>query len=438
MTQSLAEPEARWSAKPFVRSGLVVLFLGAGGFLAWAFGTEIHGAVITTGTVEVDARRQIIQHPEGGVVAQILVREGERVGEGETIVILDSSELQEERAFTEAQLFILAVRRARLEAEMIGARTLVYPPELTRRANEVSAFAKVLDEAQGLFVARLALFDRSLAQLGERKLQSEAALSGQRRQLVASTDQLELILQDLAAQEYLLSSGLTQNTRVTALRRELAQTQGQIGELEAAMARTQSELSGLEIEALRFDLERRIAAEEERSRLLTEEGSLLAKLEVLNARLRRTRLVAPMPGKVLGLRVFTVGGVVAPGAEIASIVPEARDFFLSIRIDPAQIDQIKLGGLVRARFPAFNQNLTPEVEGHIRTIGADALVDTQTGARYYPAEVNLSPEMRDKLGGVQVIPGMPVEAYVQSDARTPASWLVKPIMDQMYSAMREE
>jgi HlyD family type I secretion membrane fusion protein len=436
--QLLAQPDTRWSAKPFVRRGLLVLFFGAGGLLAWALGTEIHGAVISTGRVEVDARRQIIQHAEGGVVDQIAVRDGDRVAEGDTILVLDSSELRQERALTEAQLFVLAARRARLEAETIGAQVLVYPPDLRRRAEQMPDLAKALEEGQQLFVARLALYERSLAQIGKRKLQSAAALAGQRRQLASATAQRDLVRQDLAAQEKLLASGLTQTTRVTALRRELAQTEGRIGELEAAMAETQSELSGLEIEAMRMEVERRTAAEEERSSLLAEEAPLLSRLDILDTRLDRTRLVAPMAGKVLGLTVFTVGGVVAPGAEIASIVPEEHDFFLSIQIDPARIDQVAPGAAVRVRFPAFNQNLTPEVEGQIRTIGADALVDPQTGIRYYPAEVSLSSEMIEKLGEVQIIPGMPVEAYVQTGARTPASWLMKPIMDQLHSAMREE
>ncbi|MBL4541875.1 MAG: HlyD family type I secretion periplasmic adaptor subunit [Rhodobacteraceae bacterium] len=429
---------AEWSARRPLLRGFLALGLGLGGVAVWAGVTQIGGAVIAPGMVAVEARRQLVQHPDGGLVAAIHVRDGDRVAAGDPILALDGTELVAQRALDAREGFELGARLARLGAEVRGAGALRFPDAMRAAAAADPDRAQVLADETALFVGRRDTLAQTLAQIAERQVQTRASIAGRERQLEAAREQLALARQDLADQADLLAQGLTQTARVTALRREAAEIQGRIGELEAGIAEARSQIAGYEIEALRIAAEWREAAQTELRELQPRAAELRERLRVTETRLGRLVLRAPMAGRVHDLKAFTVGGVIAPGAEVAAIVPADAARILVVEIAPAEIDRVSAGQTARIRFPSFNARTTPEVTGRLRTVSADVLSDPNTGRSWYSAEIVLTEEAEAALAGLDILPGMPVESFIETGARSPASYLVKPVSDYLTRAMREE
>lgn len=427
-----------WSPKSYITKGLLVLAVGLGGFIVWAVITELHGAVLAPGEVAVEARRQAIQHPDGGLVAALHVKEAQVVAAGTPILTLDGTELAAQRVLALRERAETLARLDRLLAEVRNDAKVSYRPALAAMAGEIQELPQILDDETSLFEARRATLQQTTAQLTERTVQTEALISGRSLQLNATREQLTLIREELAAQEDLLKRGLTQKTRVLALRREAAQLAGQIGELEASIAEARSSIAGFKVERLRLEAEFREEAQGELRTLQPKEAELGERLRVIDTQLHRLVLRAPMSGIVLGLQAHTVGGVIPAGQEIASIVPKGTPLVLMVEIDPRQIDRVHQGQAARIRFPNFDQRTTPEVDGSVVSVSADAITEPATGRRFFRAELMLNPGAEAKLNGQILHPGMPVEALIQTDTRSPASFLVKPLADYLVYAMREE
>jgi HlyD family type I secretion membrane fusion protein len=427
-----------YSSRSYLLKGLLVLGVGLGGFMLWAVITELHGAVLAPGEVAVEARRQAIQHPDGGLVADVHVKEAQVVAAGTPILTLDGTELAAQRVLALRERAETLARLDRLLAEVRSDIQVSYRPVLASMAGEIESLPHILSEETSLFDARRATLEQTTAQLAERTVQTEALIGGRSLQLTATREQLALIREELAAQEKLLDQGLTQKTRVLALRREQAQLAGQIGELEASIAESRSSIAGFKVERLRLEAEFREEAQAEMRTLQPKEAELGERLRVIDTQLRRLILRAPMAGTVLGLQAHTVNGVIPAGQEIASIIPSDTPLVLMVEIDPRQIDRVHQGQPARIRFPNFDQRTTPEVDGTVVSVSADAITEPATGRRFFRAELALAPGAEAKLNNQILHPGMPVEALIQTDARSPASFLVKPLADYLVYAMREE
>lgn len=431
----MADP---WSSRSHLLKGLVGLGVGLGGFALWAALTQINGAVVASGEVAVEARRQAIQHPDGGLVAAVNAKEGQVVAAGTPILTLDGTELSAQRALDLRDLAETLSHLDRLKAEMIGASQVSYQPDLLAMAGDVAGLEQLVAEETILFEARRATLHQSIAQLTERIRQAKAEIDGRSRQLDASRRQIALIHEELAGQEDLLAKGLTLKTRVLALRREAAQLDGQIGEYEAAIAAARSSIASFVVERLRIEAEFREKAQGELRSLQPKEAELREKLRVIDAKTHRLVLRAPMAGAVLGLQAHTVGGVIPAGGEVASIVPSDTPLVLNVDIDPRQVDRVRAGQAAKVRFPNFDARTTPEVDASVVFVSADAIAEPNTGRRFFRAEVALAPGVRAALGNRELVPGMPVETFIQTDARSPASFLIKPLEDYWAYAMREE
>jgi HlyD family secretion protein len=400
--------------------------------------TEIDGAVVASGTITVEARQQAIQHPDGGTVAALHVREGGAVAAGDPILTLDGTEIAAEMALAQRELFETRARLDRLGAELRGAERVAFRDAVRRAAESIPGADEVLAEEAALFEARRATLAQTLALLSEREVQSEARVGGLERQLSALAAQLVLIEAEREGQESLLDRGLTVSARVTDLRREAARLEGSLGEIEAGIAEARSAIAGYGIERLRQEAAFREAAQDQLRALQPVEAELAERLRVLERRIERLTLRAPMAGTVIGLTANTVGGVITAGDEIAAIVPGDAPLVLAVEIDPAQVDQVHPGQPATLRFPNFTSTTTPEVAGVVRLVSADAHSDPATGRRYYLAELDLDAEAGDALELAALRPGMPVEAFIRTDPRTPASFLLKPLADYWAYAMREE
>ncbi len=416
--------------------GLLVLGIGFAGAVAWASVTEIHGAVIAPGSVEVEARRQAIQHPDGGTVAALPVRDGDRVEAGAAILELDADDLVSEKVLLTRQLQEARARIDRLAAEARSRDEVVFRD--TDDAVNNPVLTALLSDERTLFETGRESLMQTVAQIEERKIQAAAYIEGLQLQTAATQDQLNLVSAEVRDKEALLEQNLIPKPEVLRLRREEARLKGTLGELEAEVARSRSTLASYEIERLRILAERREKAQGEMRELQPREAELAERLRVVENRLERRVLRAPMTGVVHGLKVFTVGGVIPAGAEVAAIVPEGVPLVPRVRVDAAQIDEVRVGQEVTVMFPAFNLRNAPEFTGRVHTVSADALVDEASGARFYTAEVELTEESEAEAQARGIVPGMPVEAFIRTRARTPIAFLLDPFTDYIRHAFREE
>lgn len=430
-------PQPRWSSRGPIVSGLVTLILLTFGFGGWSMGTTITGAIIVPGRIEVERNRQIVQHPDGGVVASILVVEGDHVSAGDLLIRLDGTALRSELTIVETQLAEVMARKARLEAERDERTDIRFGTALQQIAKTRPEVTDMLNGQWQLFDARRETLSQDLRQLGKRRAQIANQIDGILAQTTALSTQLGLIAKETADQRALLSKGLTQSSRVLALQREAARLQGEIGALLAARAQAEGRITELEIEGQHLVSTRR----EEATAGLRDTGDreleLIERRNALAERVAGLDILAPVSGIVLGLGVTTPRAVLRPADPVLYLVPQDRPMVIAANLPPIHIDQVHIGQSVRLVFSAFPARDAPDITAHIATVSADSLTDTRTQLPYYRAEIALDPGEQKKLGGLTLIPGMPVEAFIQTQARTPLSYLIKPFTDYFTHAFRE-
>jgi len=425
-----------WSTWWLMASGFITVALLLGGFILWAAMSQIGGAVIAQGRIEVEQNRQVVQHPDGGVVERINVREGDIVEAGDLLISLDPSNLTSELAVVEGQLFEVLARRARLEAERDGVSTLVFDPLLAESTNPIAM--ELMVGQQRLFEARLASALSEKEQLEKQKEQIAEQIVGFRAQGDAVNSQLGFIQQELADQQTLLDRGLAQSNRVLALQREMASLTGQTGELTSAVASSQSRMTELDIAILRIDTNRREEAISTLRDLQFREIELAERRRQITYQLERLEIRAPVSGIVYDLRVFGVQSVIRPAEPVLFIVPQDRPLVITAQVEPRNIDEVARGQEVRVRFTAFNQRTTPELLGRVEQISADAFTDETSRISYYRAQVVLLDGETSRLPpGLGLMPGMPVDVFFTTADRSPAEYLLKPINDYFARTFRE-
>ena len=430
--------DAKWDAGRPMTIGILALFVLVGGFGAWAVKAQISGAIVATGKIEVDQNRQIVQHPDGGVVENILVDEGDVVEEGDILISLDPTLLASELHIIEGQLFELMARGARLEAERDNINEIRFDDELL----EIAATNEdVLDQVNGqtrLFVARHASLEKEIEQLGKRRNQISDQIIGIDAQMDAMAIQLDLIGQEMANQQSLLDKGLAQVARVLNLQREEARLSGTVGELKAQRAQAEGRITEIEIEIIKLDTQRREEAITRLRDLQFQELELAEQRRSLKERLSRLDIRAPVSGIVYGLQVFAKRSVIRPADPVLYLVPQDKPLVIMAQVEPIHIDEIYVNQEVTVRFSALDSRTTPELFGKVIQVSADAFQDENTAFSYYRAEIQLNEGEKTRLPeGTILIPGMPVEAYIQTNDRTPLAYLVKPLADYFAKAFRE-
>ncbi|RYH10831.1 HlyD family type I secretion periplasmic adaptor subunit [Tropicimonas sp. IMCC6043] len=426
------------SARFHLALGFLALLLLVGGFGSWAVLTNISGAIVAPGQLEVDQNRQVVQHLDGGIVDKVLVEEGDTVVAGQVMIELDSSDLTSEMTIVEGQLFELMARVGRLVAERDGSETIEWPEELVQAAAERAEVADLIDGQWRLFEARRETLARETEQLARRRDQIGNQVEGIDYQSTALAEQLALIEQELADQKTLFDKGLAQASRVLALQREKAELSGSIGELKASRAEALGRTTEIEIEILKLETNQREEAITQLRDLQYNVLELAERRHSLRQKLARLEITAPVGGVVYAMTVNTPRSVVRAADPVAYIVPQDRPLVIAARIEPVHVDEVHLGQEVVLRFPAFDSRSTPELSGRVVKISADAFTDERTAASFYRAEIELTPGELGKLGeGKEILPGMPVEAYIRTGDRTPLAYLVKPFTDYFNKAFRE-
>jgi len=427
-----------WSARRPIVIGLLALVTLVGGFGTWAAFTQISGAIIASGQIEVDRNRQIVQHPDGGVVADILVFEGDAVVQGQTLVRLDPTLLQSDLTTVESQLYELMARRARLAAERDVVDGITFDAELLEVAARQPEVAELVEGQRRLFEARVSSNAQQIEQLRLRRQQIASQIGGILAQQEALKTQLSLIGEELASQQVLLDRGLAQASRVLALQREDARLQGTMGELTAGAAQAQERITETELEILRLATTRREEAITQTRDLQYRELELAERRRSLKERLSRLDIRAPAGGIVYGMTVFAERSVIRPADPVLFIVPQDRPLVIAARVAAIHIDQVYLGQDVILRFSAFDSRTTPEFFGEVTQISADVFVDEASQGSFYRAEIELKTDEIEKLPeNLVLIPGMPVEAFLRTEDRTPIAYLVRPFTDYFAKAFRE-
>jgi HlyD family secretion protein len=417
-------------------AGYTSVILALGVFGGWAALANIHGAVIAGATIVVESYSKKVQHKEGGIVSRILVKDGERVTEGQVLIILDPTDAKAELAITDGLLDELLVKRARLEAQRDGRKGIVPPQELERRQADPQVAAIIAGQTK-LLLSSAESVESKAKQLRQQIAQLKEQISGLDAQLSSNNDQTMLIRKELASLKKLQGSGLVPNSRVLAVEREASQLEGQRGELAASKASANSQIGEVELRVLQLD-------EDVRTEVLTELRDSEAKIAelkerrtALSSRLSRTAIKSPITGTIYQLAVHTEGGVVGAGETLMLIVPEGDDLVLQAMVSPNDIDQVMLGQQAQIRFPSFNARLTPEIFGEIEQVAADVSRADDKSPPFYAVRIIIPAKELEKLGSNKLKPGMVADAFIQTSARSPLSYLLKPLTDQFAHAMRE-
>ncbi|MCE8508638.1 HlyD family type I secretion periplasmic adaptor subunit [Ruegeria pomeroyi] len=427
-----------FSARKPIILGLIGLLVLVGGFGTWAVLSQIAGAVVAGGRIEVDRNRQVVQHLDGGVVAEILVDEGDTVAEGQTLIRLDANLLTSQLLITEGQLFELMARRGRLEAERDGNTRIVFDEELLEAARGRAEVAELIDGQERLFRARQESVTKETEQLEKRRGQIGNQIEGIVAQQRSRRSQLELIEKELISQQSLLDKGLAQAGRVLSLERTKAELEGELGELIASQAQQEGRITEIDIEILKLGTTRREEAITQLRDLQYRELEVAEQRRSMREQLSRLDIKAPVSGIVYGLQVHTPRSVIRPADPVLFLVPQDRPLVIAARVETIHIDQIHVGQPVTLRFSALDQRLTPELIGTVTQVSADAFVDEASQASYYRTEIQLNEGEADKLPeGAVLIPGMPVEAFIRTADQSPIYYLVKPLADYFTKAFRE-
>jgi HlyD family secretion protein len=411
-----------------------VLLFGLGG---WAATAEIGSAIIAPGAVVVDSNVKKIQHPTGGIVGQIYVHDGDHVRAGEILLRLDATVSRANLAIISKALNEFYARRARLSAERDGTDTLAVPAELAAKLDDPDVNA-ARDGERNLFALRRRARLGQKDQLQQRISQLNEQIVGLNAQRDANDKQIALLEQELQGVRDLWQKKLVPLSRVTTLERDEAALQGAHGQLVAAGAEAKGKIAELELQILQIEQDFSSDVAKQLRETDSKIGEYTERKVAAEDQLKRIEIRAPQDGTVFQSTANTVGGVISAGDPIMLIVPETDQLMVEVKIDPKDIEQIKLSQAVVLRFSAFNMRTTPEINGTVIRIAADTSTDPRTGQNYYLVRIAMSDAEVKRLGGLKLTPGMPLEAFIQTGERTMLSYLIKPLRDQLVRSFRQD
>jgi HlyD family secretion protein len=414
-----------------------VLLVVAGGFGGWAALTQIAGAVIAPGVVAVDTDVKKVQHPTGGVVGDLRVRDGDAVKAGQVVVRLDDTVTRANLAIVVKSLDELYAREARLEAERDGADRPVFPQSLIARADDPE-IARLMTGELRLFDLRRTSRQGQKDQLREQVAQLNEQIHGLLGQAESTRRQITLVHTERDSVQDLWQKNLVPLSRITSLEREAARLDGESNQLVASVAEAKGKISETELKIIQVDQDLRSDVAKELREIQGKIAELDERKVTAEDQLKHIDIRAPQDGFVHELSVHTAGEVISPGDKIMLIVPDHDALMVEAKVDPRDIDELTPGQIARLRFSAFDARTTPEINGTVATIAADTTQDQKTGTSYYQIRVRLPPEEVVRLGKDKLVPGMPVEVFVETRTRTAMSYLVKPLRDQIAKAFREK
>ncbi len=413
---------------------LATLLLGLGG---WAATAEFSGAVVAPGSLVVETEVKKVQHPDGGVIGELRVRDGDRVAAGDVVIRLDETVTQANLAIVRKALAELLAQQARLEAERDGAERVVFPRKLSAAADGSPEVAALLGGERRLFELRSSARAGLRSQYQERIGQVREQIQAYSEQIVAKNREADLIEQELGGVRHLYRENLVPLTRVNALERDAARIAGEKGTLTSALAQAKGKITETELQILQIDQDLRTEVGKQLAEIRGKLSELVEREVAAEDQLKRMDIRAPQAGTVHQLAVHTVGGVASPRETLMLIVPAADRLTVQARVRPQDIEQVHPGQRAGLRFSAFNQRTTPEIEGEVSRVSPDLTADERTGQDFYTVRIGIQESEFARLGGAKLAPGMPVEVFMRTQPRTVLTYFIKPLSDQIARAFRE-
>lgn len=414
--------------------GLLMFFLVFGVFGIWATVAPIEGAAHAPGSVTVRSNRQLVQHLEGGIVKEIVARNGDRVRAGDALLILDDTQPLAQLEITNLQYMAMRAMEARLIAERDGLEQIVFPADLLAVAQ--NAQSEISSQTQ-VFLTRKAALDGSVEVLEQRIGQLQSRLGGLRALQQSKQDLADSFAEELRDVESLLVEGFADKNRVRELERNAAQLRGEAAELTASISSTDIEIGETRLQILQQEREFQNEVANQLAEVQTGLKDANERLTALRSIVERTTITSPVDGIVNGMQVHTVGGVVPPGQPLADIVPQNEELIVEARVSPMDIDRVAIGQEAMVRFSSFSSSV-PNIFGSVINVSADALTDPNTGMSYYSARVEVTPEGLRDLGNLTLIPGMPADVFITTGSRTLLQYMMKPISSAMARSFIED
>lgn len=426
------------SIQRYMIAGMVIVGFVTFGIGGWAATSELTGAVIGQGVLVVDSSVKKVQHPTGGVVGELRVREGDKVLAGDILLRLDETQTLANATIVSKSFDELVARQARLEAERDNADQITFPKLLLERTRDpASEAARAIAAERSLFDLRRQARGGQKAQLKERSAQLQEEIKGYLGQAEAKQREVDFIHKELEGVRTLWEKKLVPMNRLTALERDTARLEGERSQLSGMTAQAKGKIAEIELQIIQIDQDLRTEVGKDLIETRSKISELAERKTAAVDQLYRIDIRAPQSGRVHQLTVHTVGGVISPGEQIMLIVPDADALAVEVKIAPRDIDQVYVGQAASMRFAAFDQKTTPEIEGEVSLVSADLTQDQRTGTSYYTARVLLKPEELARLGNAKLLPGMPVDVFIKTPGRTALSYLIKPLRDQAERAFKE-
>jgi HlyD family type I secretion membrane fusion protein len=417
--------------------GIAVIVVFFGCFGAWAAVARLDSAAVAPGKVTVQGNSKTVQHLEGGIVKEILVKEGDVVHAGQLLVRLDPTRAVAMRDSVKGQYLAQLALEARLIAERDGAADITFPEPLTEAARTDPAAARLMASQQEIFRARKTQIEGQVAILNQQATQKQDQIKGLQEQVKALEEQSALIADETEAVRGLYLRHLETKPRLLALQRQAADLHGSHGATLATIAQLRESMGELKLRALDIQNQHLNSVVSDLRDAQVQVSDLKEKLDTAEDVHARTDIRAPVGGIVMSMKLFTVGGVIEPGAPILEIVPQDQGLIIEGQVSPLDIDRVHTGMDAEVRFTGLNRRTTPTVEGKVIYVSADRIDDPRAQTSYYETYIQVDPAKVQELTGVPLYPGMPAETMILTGKRTPLDYLLSPIYGNMGRAFKE-
>lgn len=417
--------------------GLLVLLVALGGFGFWAAVAPIDSAAVAPGVVTVESARKTVQHLEGGIVSEILVREGDKVEPGAILLRLDDTEARAQLEIVRSKFLALRAEEARLMAERDELAAIQFPEDLLEEGSDPRV-TEALSGQRRVFQARRQAMTGEVAVLEQRVDQLEQQIEGLEALVQSKERRIALHQEEIDGLLKLFDKGLGDKSRLRESERLVAELEGERAEHQSAIAAARIQIGETELQIVQVNRHFMSEVVEELRRVQTELSDLRERIRALGNTLARTEVRAPVGGDVVAMKIHTVGGVLRPGDAILDVIPQGEPLIVEAQVQPNDIDRVFPGLEANIRFSAFSATTTPEVPGTVLTVSADRLTDQQSGMPYFLARIQVTPEGMDALRGLTLLPGMPADVMIKTGERTFFEYLMRPIVDRIVLSFRED
>jgi membrane fusion protein, epimerase transport system len=416
--------------------GIIILVVTLGILGGWGYLAPIDSAALAPGFVTVKSHRKTIQHLDGGIVSQLLAKDGDIVNEGDVLLILDGTEVKAQLDILRGQQITLEAQLARLIAERDQLNQIIFPNDLQNISD-----THIVEARQGetqIFSARKNAYQGEISVLNQRASQLVSKIKGLDGQRRSKQELIKSYGEEAHDLKELLAEGYANKQRLRDIERNYENATGEVASLTAEIASSEIQIGETKLQVLQLQkkFQEEVAAKlgETQSQLY----DVTQRLVATSDKVHRTVIRSPAGGRVLGLSVHNLGGVISPGKPILDIVPQQEELIIDAQVSPLDIDRVSVGLLAEIRFSAFKQAITPKMQGKVINLSADRLTDEKTGAPYYQAQVELTPESYEKLGNLELVPGMPAEVFINTGERTVFEYLMQPISNAFARAFIED